>query len=48
MKICDTRNHGEIVFEGRDCKACETIQELQGRIHDLEVELEEALRDAKE
>ena len=53
MKICDTKDHGEIVFEGRDCEACETIgglkeqvNWLEGKVKELEYELEEAQTNA--
>lgn len=51
MKICDTNDHGEIVFEGRDCEACEMIKDLReqikerdGKINYLESETEETQR----
>lgn len=51
MKICYTADHGEIVFEGRDCEACEAIKNLReqikdrdGQINDLKSEREEMQR----
>lgn len=48
MKICDTKDHGEIVYEGKYCEACEIIKNLReqikerdGQINDLESEIEE-------
>lgn len=39
MNICD-RNHDEIVFEGKHCPLCETLEELEN--------LENQLGDARE
>lgn len=55
MEICETRDHGQIVFEsvsyipvvGRDCKACETINELKATIENLLAEIKEAQREVK-
>lgn len=48
MKICYTRAHGEIIIEGDRCEACDTIDDLREQIKELEAELEEAVRNAKE
>lgn len=48
MKICDTKDHGEIVFEGRDCEACETIKGLQKEGGDLREELQAAYKTIEE
>lgn len=48
MKICDTKDHGEIVFEGRDCEACEAIRDLKEQIKDLVVELRDSRRRERE
>jgi hypothetical protein len=29
MRICDTKAHGEIVFEGGYCGACDAIDDLE-------------------
>lgn len=39
MNLCDD-GHREVCFEGRDCPACEKIDELNEEIKDLEKEVE--------
>lgn len=41
MKICDTKDHGEIVYEGRYCDACDHIKELEDQIEALKKEIED-------
>ena len=44
MNICDERGHGQIVYEGRYCGACDLIKDLS----DSNKRLLEDLRDAME
>lgn len=44
MNICDERGHGQIVYEGRYCGACDVIKEL----FDDNKQLREDLKDAAE
>jgi len=40
MNLC-SRNHDEVCFEGKNCPACEVIDELNSKIHELEIRLSE-------
>lgn len=41
VRICDTSSHGEIVYDGRYCGACDHIKELEGQIEALKTEIED-------
>ncbi|GAF99286.1 unnamed protein product, partial [marine sediment metagenome] len=38
MELCSDK-HGELCYEGRNCPACEVIEELQAEIDGLQEEL---------
>jgi hypothetical protein len=42
MRICDTKAHGEIVFEGGYCGACAAIDDLEKQITELKDKLDAA------
>ncbi len=41
MNLCSEK-HDEVCYDAKRCPACEVIEELQGRLADLETELEAA------
>ena len=47
MNICDKSDHGEIVYEGRYCEACDVIKELKDDNKELREELKEATENLK-
>ena len=40
MNICYTKEHDEIVHEGRDCPACKAIANLKAGLKEAQNELE--------
>ena len=36
MKLCDTKEHGEVCYEEKSCPACKAINHLKDQLHDLQ------------
>ena len=47
MNICETRDHGEIVHEGKTCPACEAIEILKEKLAGVTDERDEYLREIR-
>ena len=41
MNICSESDHGEIVYEGRYCGACDAIKEFKGQVESLKAEIDD-------